>query len=339
MGKGRRRKKNNPVEKVPTDEKERLLYEIYTDVKNPASFSSPWKLFKAARRKTGDKSITLGVVERFLEGQRSYTLHRRFNPRFKRRKVLARGVGYQFQADLIDYAPLKRDNGGTTFLLSVIDVFSRYALLIPLKNKRGETVRDGLIRVFDHMGSPVKFQTDKGKEFYNQHVQKLLQDETVHHFSTEQDVKAQIVERFNRTVREVIKKYMTHVRSLRYLDIIPDFLARYNFRPHSSIFPYSPASVNASNEKTVHFLQYGDYLKERKKHHKYNIGDHVRLSEYRGTFRKSYKDRNFTEEIFEIVDTLFTNPPMYRVKDLKGELIEGTFYETELQRVTKKNTP
>lgn len=308
-----------------------LLHEIYTDVKNPASFSSPWKLYKAAKKR--DSSITLNEVERFLEGQRSYTLHRHFNTRFRRRKVLARGIGYQFQADLIDYAPLKRDNGGTTFLLSVIDVFSRYAMLVPLKNKRGETVRDGLGRIFDHMGAPIKLQTDKGKEFYNTHVRDLLREKKVHHFSTEQDVKAQIVERFNRTVREIIKRYMTHVRSLRYIDVIPDFLTRYNNRPHSAIYPYSPASVTKRNEKTVHELQYGEYLRERKKHHKYSIGDHVRISQYRGTFRKSYRDKNFTEEIFIVADKLFTNPPMYRVKDLEGELIEGSFYESELQRV------
>ena len=318
------------------DEKERLLYEIYTDISNPASFSSPWKLFKAIRSR-GHRDVTLLDVERFLEGQRSYTLHRHFNPKFKRRKVLARGVGYQYQADLIDYAPLKRENKGLTFLLSVIDVFSCYALLIPLKSKHGETVRDGLVRVFEHMRLPVKFQTDKGKEFYNRHVCELLQKNTVHHFSTEQDVKAQIVEHFNRTVREVMKRYMTHVRSLKYIDIIPDFLERYNNRPHSSIYPYAPSSVNKDNEKVVHELQYGEYLKERKRHHKFSIGDHVRISQYRGTFRKSYRDKNFTEEIFEVVDKLFTNPPMYCLKDLNGELIEGSFYERELQRVSKRS--
>ena len=81
------------------------------------------------------------------------------------------------------------------------------------------------------------------------------------------------------------------------------------------------------NEKQVHELQYGEYLRERKKHHKFSIGDHVRISQYRGTFRKSYCDKNFTEEIFKVVDKSFTNPPMYHLKDLKVELIEGSFYE------------
>ena len=55
--------------------------------------------------------------------------------------------------------------------------------------------------------------------------------------------------------------------------------------------------------------------------------------QYRGTFRKSYWDKNFTEEVFTIVDKLFMKSLMYRLKDLEGEMIEGSFYESELQRV------
>ena len=76
-------------------------------------------------------------------------------------------------------------------------------------------------------------------------------------------MKVQIVECFNRMVREVIKCYMTHMTCLRYMDILPYFLARYNNRPHSSIYPYLPASVTKENEHVVHELQYGDYLHER----------------------------------------------------------------------------
>ena len=168
-----------------------------------------------------------------------------------------------------------------TFLLSIIDVFSRYAMLIPIKNKRGDTVRDALVRVFNHMGTPLKLQMDKGKEFYNHHIRQFLNEKTVHHFSMEQDVKAQIVERFKRMVREVIKRYMTHMSHLRYVDILPNFWARYNNRPHSSIYPYSPAAVMKENECVVHELQYGDYLHERQLHHKYDIGDQVRITQYR----------------------------------------------------------
>ena len=83
----------------------------------------------------------------------------------------------------------------------------------------------------------------------------------------------------------------------------------------------------------VHDLQYGEYLRSLPKKH-IQDRDRVRIASYRNVFRKLYKDTTFTREIFEIVDTLHTNPPTYKLKDLKeGELIDGTFYQEELQRV------
>ena len=96
--------------------------------------------------------------------------------------------------------------------------------------------------------------------------------------------------------------------------------------------------VTKQNECAVHEIQYGDYLHSERKKHRYQIGDRVRIASYRNVFRKSYRNNTFTCELFEIVDTLQTNPPTYKLKDLKeGELIGGTFYEEELQRVRPKN--
>ena len=199
-------------------------------------------------------------------------------------------------------------------------------------------VAAALRRAFDHMGDRKKLHTDQGKEFYNRHVKQLLQELGVHHFPTFQDVKAQIVERFNRTLREAILQYMTDRQSLQYVEALPDFLYGYNNRPNLVIYPFSPASVNAHNQRAVHEIQYGDYLHSKCKKHKYQIGDKVRIASYRNVFRKFYRDTTFTHELFEIVDTLQTNPPTYKLKDLKeGELIEGTFYEDELQRVLPEN--
>ena len=309
-----------------------LLKKIFTDLKNPASFSSPLRLYRAAR-KINDR-VRAKDVDEWLESQKSYTLHRRLKTKFPRRKVLTRGLRYQYQADLVDYSKLRRDNSGYTFVMTIIDCFSRTALAIPIKKKTGEEVAAALTRAFDSMGAPLKLHTDQGKEFYNRHVQQLLRDRGVHHFSTYQDVKAQIVERFNRTLREALLQYMTDRQTLRYVEALPDFLHGYNRRPHSAIYPFSPVQVNKTNERAIHDLQYGEYLRSALKKHKYSMGDKVRIASYRSTFRKSYKDTTFTREIFEIVDTLHTRPPTYKIKDLKeGELIEGTFYEEELQRV------
>lgn len=307
------------------------LKRIYTDLTHEAAFSSPYKLYRAAKK--DGKDVTLSEVEEWLESQKTYTLYRDIKSKFYRRKVLTRGIRYQYQADLVDYSALKRDNSGFTFLLTVIDCFSRFALALPIKSKQSLHVLEALKRCFKEMGKPLKLQTDHGKEFYNRHVSSFLSRSNVHHFSTDQELKAQIVERFNRTLRETLKKSMAERQSLRYIDELPSFLQGYNNRPHSSIYPYSPAAVNKNNEKKVYEIQYREYLDSRKARHRYQIGDKVRIAAYKGPFRKSYKEKNFTEEIFEILDTLHTNPPTYRLKDLNGELLEGAFYEQQLQRV------
>lgn len=326
MAKTKKKRKRNEEKQLQS-----LLKDIYTDLRHPAGFSSPYKLYRAVKKE--NSKATLKDVEEWLESQRTYTVYRPIKLKFSRRKVLTRGLKYQYQADLVDYSALKRDNSGYTFLLTVIDCFSRFALAIPLKSKQGEEVLRGLKRAFTEMGKPAKFQTDHGKEFYNRHVSQFLQDQGVVHFSTEQELKAQIAERFNRTLRETLKQSMAERQSLRYIDALPDFLYGYNNRPHSSIHPYSPAQVNKKNEQKVYEIQYGEYLRSRTKRHKYRVGDKVRILAYRGAFRKSYRDKNFTEEIFEVSKTLSTNPPTYLVRDKSGEQIEGSFYQEQLQRV------
>ena len=138
-----------------------LLRKIYTDLKNPASFSSPYRLYAEAKKI--NSKIKLWDVTEWLETQKSYTLHRQIKTKFRRRKVLTRGVKYQYQVDLVDYSKLKRDNSGYTFVLSIIDCFSRLAFAIPIKRKTGKEVAAALRRAFDHMGDPKKLHTDQGK--------------------------------------------------------------------------------------------------------------------------------------------------------------------------------
>ena len=223
-----------------------LLRKIYTDLKNPANFflALP-SLHRSKKDKFKNKAAGCHRLVRDTE----------IKTKFRRRKVLTRGIQYQYQADLVDYSKLKRDNSGYTFVLSIIDCFSRLAFVIPIKRKMGEEVAAALWRAFDHMGDPKKLHMDQGKEFYNRHVKQLLQECGVHHFSTFQDVKAQIVERFNRTLREAILQYMTDRQSLRYVEALPDFLYGYNNRPHSAIYPFSPTGVNAHNQRAVHEIQ------------------------------------------------------------------------------------
>ena len=298
-----------------------LLKLIYTDLRHPASFSSPYTLFRAAKQK--NPNILYKDVESWLETQPVYTKYRRIKVKYPHHKVLSRGLRYQYQADLVDYSALKRDNHSFTFLLTIIDIFSRFALAIPIKSKKGPHVATALEKAFKVMKPPRKLQTDMGKEFYNSHVKRVLNRYRVHHFSTDQPLKAQIVERFNRTLRETIKQSMAYRKSLDYISVLSDFLYGYNARPHTAFLSFAPREVNKNNEAQVHELQ-----------HKYSIGDHVRKAINKGAFSKSYKFKNFSEKLYEIIDTVHTRPPMYRLKDLRtGNVLDGAVYQEQIQRV------
>ena len=134
----------------------------------------------------------------------------------------------------------------------------RFALDIPNKSKRGSHVATALERTFKVMKPPRKLQTDMGKEFYNFHIKRVLNRYRVHHFSTDQPLKAQIVECFNRTLKETLKQSMAYRKCLDYISMLSDFLYGYNARPHTAFLPFALREVNKSNEAQVHELQYGE---------------------------------------------------------------------------------
>lgn len=309
-----------------------LLSSIYENPRAPASFGSPYRLYKAAKLR--DKNITLRDVYKWLSSRDAYTLHRDIKLRFPRRKILTRGIDYLWQGDLVDYAPISRENSGVRYLLTVIDCFSRYAVAVPMKNKSGRSTTTAFLKVMKVVHSkPKKLQTDRGKEFYNQHFQSMLAQHKIHLYSTFTHIKASIVERFNRTLRGRIQKYMVTRNSLRYIDALADIVLGYNKTQHSALDKYSPEQVNKKNEKEVFNIQYGEYLAKRKNTHKLQIGDNVRITRFRKTFRKGH-EKTFSDEIYTVVDTLHTQPPTYRIKDSKGDLIKGPYYDEELQIVT-----
>ena len=162
---------------------------------------------------------------------------------------------YQYQADLVNYSALKRDNHSYTFLLTIIDIFSRFALAIPIKSKKGPHVVTALERAFKIMKPPRKLQTDMGKEFYNFHVKRVLNKYRVHHFSIDPPLKAQIVECFNRSLREMLKQSMGHRKSVDYISVLSDFLFGttldltqhfFHLLPRRSIKIMKPRSKNYS---------------------------------------------------------------------------------------------
>ena len=136
--------------------------------------------------------------------------------------------------------------------------------------------------------------------------------------------------RFIRTIKERLWRYFTFTNTRRYLEILPFLVSAYNDSYHSSI-KRSPNSVNQNNQELVWQALYGE---QKKKQPKFQVHDYIRLSMTKMKFRKGYLP-GWTHEMFQIAKVIYGSPVVYKIKDWNGELLEGTFYEQELQKINK----
>lgn len=309
---------------------ENALHKIYHNHAHPAGLASVYKLYKAGAELI-DKPPTSTEVKQYLKTDDTYTLHKPGRINFRRNRVLVNGIDNQFQADLVDMREYACDNDNVNYLLTCIDVFSKYAWVRCVKTKSGRAVATAFEDILGGGRIPLKLQTDKGTEFYNTHFQKVLDKYNITHFSTHSEIKAGVVERFNRSLKTRMWKYLTSANSRRYINVIQDFVHAYNSSYHRSI-KMAPKEVNADNEelvfKTLYKTKPNDVYG-----FKFNVGDTVRISKLRGKFRKGY-EQTYTDEVFTIKQRLGRrSPPAYILNDLSGQEIDGSFYEAEIQHV------
>ena len=217
----------------------------------------------------------------------------------------------------------------------VIDVFSKYAWMIPLKNKSGPSLVEAFKVILSSGRKPEKIMTDQGTEFLNRHFRALMKEEDIELYNTYNETKASIVERLIRTLKTKMWRYFTAKKTLRYVDMLQDLLYSYNHSVHRSI-KTEPVSVTLENEKKVWHTLYSDRTEEKTPKYKFKIGDQVRISKIKRKFEKGYLP-NFSQEIFSISKRIPRDPPVYKIKDYDGEELKGMFYGKELQKVIKQD--
>ena len=262
-------------------------------------------------------------------------LHKPVRRKFRKRRVLVSGNNKIWAADLADMSKLSRDNKGNKYLLLVIDIFNKYGWIVPLKNKKGVTTAEAFKIILKEGRKPKKLWTDKGNEFYNDHMDKLRELHDIKLYSTENEEKSSIVERWIRTMKEKIFKYLTDNNTNRYIDVLAELVEEYNNTVHSSTKLTPIDASKEENELKVWRNLYPDRYKTSRLNPKFSVGDEVRITKKKGTFEKGYTTR-WTEEIFTIKKIRNTNPITYRLEDLQGEEIKGTFYEPELQKTEQQ---
>lgn len=281
------------MKKRSSNQKNRLLEKLYYELDRPSALGGVDKLYRAARR----YGVTRSQVLEWLQLQPGYTLHKSARKHFRRNRVIVFGIDSRWQADLVDLQSLSQWNRGYKYLLTCIDVLSKFACVVPLKTKTVKELVAAFKEIFRQGRKPEKLQTDAGTEFKNRAFQTFLKEENVHFFVTYNETKAQVVERFNRTLKQLMWRMFTTTSSYHYLDKLDGLVnGNYNQSIHRSI-KMQPTDINESNEHAVWRTLYGKQSAPTK--YKFKVGDQVKISKHKRIFQKGYLPSS-TEETFTI---------------------------------------
>lgn len=260
-------------------------------------------------------------------------LHAPARRNFPRRRVIIKGLKDLFQIDLVEMIPYAKENDNFKYILTCINVFSKFAWAIPLKSKTSGEVRNAMetILLSGRNNIPSNVQSDLGKEFYNKDFRKLMEKYNINHYSSFSNLKSSIVERFNRTLKSRMWKEFSFSGSYRWIDILDQLLTKYNNTVHSTT-GYKPVSVNQRNAKHILKTAYSNIKVLDPKRVKFQVGDPVRISRHRHVFSKMYTP-NWSNEVFTVAKIQNTFPRTYILQDSQKENVLGGFYEYELHKV------
>lgn len=301
--------------------------------KDPKIGLSGIRTFKQKLQERGINKSESEIKEE-LSAVEAYTVSKPVRKRQPRtRKVIVFQPFEQLQADLVFINNLNpQKNDGIQYLLNIIDVMTKYVWSIPLRDKKAETITKAFEPIIKEF-LPEKIQTDKGSEFFNRTFLNMLKKYQVILFATESDKKASVVERFNRTLKQKINRYLIANVTDRYIDALPAIISNYNNTVHSTIKMKPVDAIKPENYEKLITNYYKGYNPKTTKP-KYAKGDLVRIPVWKNPFSKE-SEGNWTVEAFIIDKVKNTNPPTYLLKDLMNEKIKGSFNESELQKVSK----
>ena len=322
----------NKPSQAQLDALHRYLDRIYFDPTAGGSYATPLKLLKEVKRRAHYPNVGLRRIQTYLNKHAPYTLYKPAKTRFPTPPVHVSRIDEQFDMDLVDVSRQHADNDGVRYLLSAIDVLSKYAFLEPLKTKEGVEVAAAARKIFDER-QPEQVATDRGSEFKSKHFQDLCKELGIRHFFAGGSGKATVVERFHRTIRARIARYQYRHNTGRYIDALPALLEGYNKTWHRSIL-IRPVDVNRDNQHTVYENLYGRRKTPKKIAFQFKIGDSVRITGEKHPFRREFFQR-WSEEVFTVTRRWRQRAiNMYRIKDCSGEELVGSFYAPELAKVT-----
>ena len=288
--------------------------------------SMVYKCFDKKSTGTGFKKLkntaepsALALSSSILADERHKPIIRKFN----KKKVYSQFKDNIWGIDIADMQSLSRKNKGIKYLLCAIDLYSKYAFVISLKDKKGISIVNACNKIIKQSNrKPNKIWVDQGGEFYNNVFEKWLSDNDINMYSTYNEGKSVVAERFITTLKNKLYKHMTATGKNVYYDVLDDVVNKYNNTKHSTI---KMKPIDVKNNKRVYIDEHNE------KDSKFKVGDRVRISRYKNIFAKGYAP-NWSSEIFIVNKINDTVPYTYNLKDLNDEEITGSLYDKELQK-------
>ena len=192
--------------------------------------SSGGEVKRAERTRTASGAINKSNAKLANE------LHKPVIKTFNKRKVYSSFKDNIWGVDLADMQLLSRKNKSIKYLLCVIDLFSKYAFVVPLKDKKGASVANGFEKIVNESGrQPNKIWVDQGSEFYNKTFKNWLKDEGIEMYLTYNEGKSVVAERFIKTLKNKLYKHMTAIGKNVYWNVLDDVVNTYKDTVNRSI--------------------------------------------------------------------------------------------------------
>lgn len=189
-------------------------------------------------------------------------IHHRVVRKFPRRKIIVHRLDEIWAVDLASMESVASYNDGYKFILCIVDLFSRFAWCVPLKNKSATTVLNAVKEVIAKSGrSPEKSWSDKGSEFYNKVFLGWAKDHDIVVYSTFGDSKSAVVERFIQTLRELISKKFSETQSREWIKMLPNIVKFYNQKFHKTIQMSPNEASDPDNSLSVFLIHNGKKIK------------------------------------------------------------------------------
>ena len=248
--------------------------------------------------------------------------------KFKKRKVNSSFGDNIWGVALADMQSLSKYNKGNKYLLCAINLFSKYACVVPLKDEKGPSIVIVFQIIISEGRKPNKIWVDQGSKFFNNSFKNFLKINNIEMYATYNEGKSVVAERFIRTLKNKIFKHMTDISKSVYFDVLDDIVNKHNNTVHKTF------KMKATDVTDDSYAEYNEDFNKKILNLKL-----VTMLEFQNTkiiFAKGYVP-NWSEKVFVVNKIKNAVSRTYVVSDLKGEEIIGSFHEKELQKTSQED--